>query len=294
MPGHLPRATFRLSWSGLLLGIAAALHLAASGIHAAPTTELPKFESRALRFQAGGGIGRPVLTYKEKSSGANSRYESSGIGWTLFGRMDFLEVFHLGADWEAARIGTRRETFRGIGTVNGQSVNQRNDLDIDLDLLDLNLGFALIRMPHYELQVVSGWHFYRSNFTRRNFAFEISDIVLPAGLSPVSEDVRGNGPKLGLLIEANPSSRWFWSGGFTWNRLTSIKADNSALGNINSDGNSIRWRLEGGFRLLPNVALSLQYRGLLVRVNEGRNETAVLPDNETLMHTLLMQLAVRF
>lgn len=156
MLGHLPRATFRLSWSGLLLGIAAALHLAVSGIHAAPMTELPKFESQALRLQAGGGIGRPVLTYKEKSSGANSRYESSGIGWTLFGRMDFFEVFHLGADWEAARKGTRRETFRGIGTVNGQSVDQRNDLDVDSDLLDLNLGLALIRMPHYEPQVVSG------------------------------------------------------------------------------------------------------------------------------------------
>ena len=161
-------------------------------------------------------------------------------------------------------------------------------------MVDLDVSYALTQSEAFDFELVAGWHFLRHDFSRSDFAFEVLSISFSQNISPVSEEVDANGLKLGVRLKGNFSPQYKFDGYFSWNILSDVKAKNSVLGTIDSEGNSIRWGILLGCSLSENVDFGLWYRGTFIDVDEGTSAIAVLPQNETTMQSLLATIRIRF
>jgi hypothetical protein len=275
----------------LVLAVALLIASPDPGAAAEPVAE-PVKESKGLTI--GGEIGVAYYEYQELSAGADSDFDSEGPAWNLFARYKITDRIRIGLDWEAARINKDGERWSNVGTIAGLSVDQTNDLEVDIDMVDLDVSYALAQSDTLEFELVAGWHFLRHDFSRSKFALEVLSISFSENISPVSEDVDANGMKLGARLKGNFSPRYRFEGDFSWNFLHDVEADNSLLGKVDSEGNSFRWSILLGYSLSEKVELGLRYRGTFIDVDEGRSAIAVLPRNETKMHSFLATVKVRF
>ncbi len=265
----------------------------------AQTQAPPAEESFVQEFgkaRFGGSIGWAYYDYEESLGTIDSSYDSDGISWNLFANFMVFDRFRVGFDWEAARIDSARETWTNlpIGVLIGVQVNQTNNMEVDLDMFDLDASFSVLRSENVEFELVAGWHFLRHDFTRSSFAFQVLGFTLASTLGPVSEEVDANGPKVGVRLAGKISPQLYIDSAFNWNFLTDLTADNSLLGTIDSEGNSIRWRVALNYRVRENFDIGLSYRGLFIDVNEGQSANAILPSNKTSMNSLFAIATFRF
>ncbi|MBI3125971.1 MAG: hypothetical protein HYZ11_00015 [Candidatus Tectomicrobia bacterium] len=242
-----------------------------------------------------GEIGPAAYRYEEHFGATSSRFESEGVSWTLLGELELLPPLGVGAALEVTRIGRDIETWSNLpaGTVIGTQVDQTNDTQVDVGMLDIYASLAVVRAASLELEFLAGWHFLRHRFERSNFAFQVSGFTIHSILGPVSEDVSADGPSLGARLTAKYNG-FVLGGGLQWAYLPNLRAENSLLGNIESEGNSLRWRLGLGYRAREWLELGLSYRGTYIEVEEGRSVNAVLPNNRTYINSIFFQAEIRF
>ena len=126
-----------------------------------------------------------------------------------------------------------------------------------------------------------GWHFYLQDFNRSNFTLD--PITFGIAFQPASEDHRGSGPKIGIRFDANPYPSWSLRVAADWIRIIDAEAQNRALGTTDSEGNSIRWRVNLGYHISKNVDIGVSYRGMVLDVDQDRSASLVIPNNKTEM-----------
>ena len=61
-----------------------------------------------------------------------------------------------------------------------------------------------------------------------------------------------------------------------------------------SEGNSIRWRVNLGYHISKNVDLGVSCRGMILDVDQDRFTSLVIPNNKTEMQGLLFRATIRF
>ncbi|MDA1000547.1 MAG: hypothetical protein O2807_08545 [bacterium] len=275
---------------GLLL-----MCLAPAAAYGAPAVEA-NFREKLRGGRFGGSIGAASYDYEESFSATNSSFDSSGIAWNLFADAEIVERVRIGVDWEAARIssGTERWTNLPVGTLIGAQVNQTNSLKAEIDMVDLDLSYVLFRNEKAELEIVVGWHVLRHDFNRSNFAFQVAGSTINSTLGPVDEDVFAHGPKAGIRFAGGLPPRLFVDAAFFVNTLTSVRADNSLLGQVDSDGYSLRWRVGLMYQMNDIFSVGVAYRGTYIEVNQGKSGNVILPHNETLMSSVFLRFHFRF
>lgn len=246
------------------------------------------------RFTVAVSAGLQVFDYKEEFDGGESDYTSVGPAWNVAASFRIADRWRLSLDYLGSLITEDTETWHNIGTVGSQSVNQENDLEVTFHVLDIDVGYSIVKQPGLELALVGGWHFYAQDFERSNFKFLVADIVFPINIRPVSEDVRGQGIKLGATVDWRMTDRLTGTGGVAGYYLYKVDVENSALGDIDSEGWAFRWRVGLDYALTPAISLGGGYQGHYIRVDEATTSTAVLPENRTLAHTFLVRLALKF
>lgn len=69
---------------------------------------------------------------------------------------------------------------------------------------------------------------------------------------------------------------------------------NRALGTADSEGNSIRWRVNLGYHISKNVNLGVSCRGMVLDVDEGKSASRIIPNSKTEMQGLLFRATFRF
>ncbi|MGH7313984.1 MAG: hypothetical protein ACREJV_12490, partial [Candidatus Rokuibacteriota bacterium] len=180
--------------------------------------------------------GLQVFDYKEDFEGGESDFVSVGPAWGVTASLRVAERWRLNLDYLGSLITEDTETWDNVGTISGTPINQENDLEVVFHALDIDLGHSFVRQPGIEWAVVGGWHFYAQDFERSNFKFQVADIVFPVNIRPVSEDVRGQGLKLGTTLDWSISNRLSGSGGVAGYYLYHADIENSELGELDSEG----------------------------------------------------------
>jgi hypothetical protein len=239
------------------------------------------------RFRLSGRVGVQVLDYREEFGDIESEYTSVGPALGLAASLRLTERLQVNGDYLGSRILEREETWDNVRT---GLTEQENDLRVAFHVFDLDVGYAVVRTPGLEWALAAGWHYYAQDFTRSNFR--------PSGgipdLSPVDEEVRGQGVKLGATLEGRPSNRLAWLGSLAGYYLYRVDVDNTRDGEFESEGVGLRWGLALDYVLTPQVTLGLGYDGHLIAVEEAETAGGILPRNRTQAHTLSGRVGVRF
>jgi hypothetical protein len=238
-------------------------------------------------FRLSGRVGLQVLDYREEFGDIESEYTSVGPALGVTARLRLTERLRVTGDYLGAFIAEQEESWDNIRT--GASA-QDNDLGIDFHVLDLDVGYALVRTPRVEWAVVAGWHYYAQDFTRSQFR-RGGDIQ---NLGPVDEDVRGQGVKLGTVLEGRLGDRLGFTGSVAGYSLYRVDIDNARHGEFDSDGVALRFGLALDYAMTPQVVLGLGYEGHLIAVDGAQNSRGILPENRTQAHTVSGRVAVRF
>jgi opacity protein-like surface antigen len=246
------------------------------------------------RFTISVSAGVQVFDYKEEFEGGHSEYTSVGPAWDVTASMRLAERWRINLDYLGSLISSDTETWHNVGSVGGLSVTQEDDLEVTFHVLDIDVGYSIVKQRGLEVALVGGWHFYAQDFERSNFKFLVADISFPINIRPVSEDVRGYGVKLGATVDWSMAERLTGTAGLGGYYLYQVDVDNSELGKLDSDGWAFRWKVGLDYALTPNFTLGGGYHGHYIRVDETTSSRAVLPENRTLAHTFLVRLGVRF
>lgn len=246
------------------------------------------------RFVLGARVGVQAFNYQEHVGTTDSDYSSVGPALGVTGSFRLIDRLRLNIDYLGSFLQEDTETWRNIGTFAGFTVNQQNDMDVSFHVLDIDASYSFVKTPQVEWAVGLGWHYYVEDFTRSNFRFVVSTLTLFFPIGPVSEDVRGQGVKLGTTLGFRVTPKILVGGGLAWYGLYDVKVDNSALGNVESDGYALRWRGTADYAITPAISVGIGYEGHYISVEQGQNAVATLPKNETMAHTFTATVGFRF
>jgi len=246
------------------------------------------------RFVLGVRAGVQALTYHEHLGNVDSDYNSTGPAIGISGSFKLIDRLRLNLDYLGSFIQEDTETWRNLGTIAGFTVNQQNETKVTFHALDLDLSYSVVKTPQVEWAVSAGWHYYIEDFTRSNFRFLVASLTIPTRISPVTEDVTGQGLKIGTTVGFRAGPKWLIGAGLAGYYLYDVKADNSALGTINSDGLALRWRVSADYIVNSTVTVGVGYDGHFISVERANGSRATLPKNETLANTLSATLGIRF
>jgi len=233
--------------------------------------------------------------YSEDIGDIESDYTTVGPAWGVNATVRPLERLRFGVDYFGALATSSTETWDDIGTFMGATVTQENDLEVDFHVLDVDvLGYSIVKEPGLEWAVWLGWHYYFQGFERSDFRFRVLDLSLPFDIAPVSEDVSGQGVKLGTTVEWAVAPRFTVGGGVAGYYLYAVDVDNSELGDIDSDGWAARWRIALDYAVRPNVSVGVGYEGHFIFVEQAESAIAILPANETWAHAGMLRFSVQY
>jgi hypothetical protein len=246
------------------------------------------------RFVLGVRAGVQAFNYQEHIGNTDSDYDSVGPAIGVTGSLKLIDRLRLNVDYLGSYIQEDTETWDNIGTVAGFTVNQQNEMDVSFHVFDVDVSYSLVKTPQVEWAVALGWHSYAEDFTRSNFRFLVSTLTLFSAIGPVSEDVRGQGVKIGTTLGVRATPNLLIGGGFAWYGLYDVEADNSALGTVESDGYALRWRATVDYAINAMVTVGLGYEGHYISVEQGQSAIAILPRNETMAHTFTAAVGLRF
>lgn len=265
--------------------------VALSGVGtAAAQTILPSDE----RFVLGARVGVQAFNYQEHIDSTDSDYNSIGPAIGLSGSLKIIDRLRLNVDYLGSFLQEDTETWKNIGTFAGFIVDQQNEMDVSFHVFDIDVSYSIVKTPQFEWALGVGWHYYAEDFNRSNFRFLISTLTLFSAIGPVSEDVRGQGIKLGTTLGFRATPNLLLGAGLAWYSLYDVEADNSALGKVESDGYALRWRATVDWVINPTVSLGIGYEGHYISIEQGQSAIAVLPKNETMAHTLTAAIGIRF
>ncbi len=247
-------------------------------------------------FRLGIRGGVQAFSYQEKLGAVKSDYDSYGAAVGVNASLRIPSTrFRLAVDYLGSFITDDREKWENLDTILGPATGtQRNDLDVDLHVFDFDLGYALVKQENFEWWVVGGWHYYIENFTRSNFFITAGGTIFGALDATVTEDVTGQGVKLGTAVEARIAPRLLIDGGVAGYYLYDVDVKNSLLGRVDSDGHAFRWRIALDYLLVKDSTIGVGYEGHFIHVDRGTSAIAILPENETWAHTVTLRLGVRF
>jgi hypothetical protein len=245
-------------------------------------------------FRLTGRVGILGYTYSENLGDIESDYTTVGPAWGVTATVRLLERVRFGVDYFGALATSSTETFDDIGTFMGTTVSQENDLEVDFHALDIEGGYSVLREPGLEWAVWLGWHYYFQGFERSNFRFRAAGLSAPVGVAPITEDVAGQGVKLGTTVEWAVAPRFTVTGALAGYYLYAVDVDNSDLGEIDSDGWAARWRIAVDYALLRNLTIGVGYEGHFIYVDQAESARAVLPANETWAHAGMLRVNVRY
>ena len=246
------------------------------------------------RFVLGVRAGVQAFNYQEHLSSTDSDYDSSGPAIGVTGSLKLIDRLRLNVDYLGSFIQEDTETWRNIGTFAGIVVNQQNEMDVDFHVFDVDVSYSLVKTPQVEWAIGLGWHYYIEDFTRSNFRFVVSTLTLFSPIGPVSEDVRGQGVKLGTTLGFRPTPNLLVGAGFAGYWLYDVEAENSVLGKVDSDGYALRWRATVDYLINAMISVGIGYDGHYISIEQGRSAIAILPKNETLAHTFTAAVGFRF
>jgi len=246
------------------------------------------------RFVLGVRAGIQAFNYQEHIGNTDSDYDSVGPAIGVTGSLKLIDRLRLNVDYLGSYIQEDTETWNNIGTFAGFTVNQQNDMDVSFHVFDVDVSYSLVKTPQVEWAVALGWHYYAEDFTRRNFRFLVSTLTLFSPIGPVSEDVRGQGVKIGTTVGFRPTPNLLIGGGLAWYGLYDVEADNSVLGTVESDGYALRWRATVDYAINAMVTVGLGYEGHYISIEQGQSAIAILPRNETMAHTFTAAVRLRF
>lgn len=232
--------------------------------------------------------------YSEDIGNIRSSYTTVGPAWGIAATVRPLDRLRFGVDYFGALATSSTETWDNIGTFVGVPVSQENELDVRYHTVDIEGGYSIVREPGLEWAVWLGWHYYFQGFERSDFRFRVLDLSIPFDLAPVSEDVSGQGVKLGTTVEWAVAPRLMLTAGLAGYYVYAVDVDNSELGEIESDGWALRWRIGVDYALRPHVSIGGGYEGHFIFVKEAESAIAVLPANETQAHAAMFRLSVRY
>jgi len=105
-------------------------------------------------FAISGGL--QVFDYKEAFHGGQSDYVSVGPAWGVMASVRVSERWRLNLDYLGSLVTDDTETWDNVGTVSGMPVNQENDLKVVFHVLDVDVGYSLLKQPGIEWAVVAG------------------------------------------------------------------------------------------------------------------------------------------
>lgn len=267
---------------------------------AAPVTQTTPAADRvatipplAERFTLSVSGGIQAFDYKENFGSVKNDYHSFGPAWGVAASFRVAEQWRLNADYLGSAIRQDTETW-DRGSIFGFPITQKDDLKVNFHVVDADLSYSVLKIPEIEWAIAAGWHYYHQGFERSNFRLEVANLVFPAGIQPVTEDVDGFGVKVGTTLEWRSSPRFIASTGVSGYYLYDVSVDNSVLGRFHSQGWAARWKFGLDYLLSTNASIGLGYQGHYITVDKDRNAVAILPDNRTLAHTLLLRLGLRF
>lgn len=252
------------------------------------------------RFDIRVGVGVAFLSYEQEISdiiglgGEDTDYSGVGPAVEVSARFHATKRVSLGVDWQAAFIGSDTETSDNIAIIAGSLVDQRNDLEVVQHLIDVLAQYTFGPTTRWEIKPFAGWHWLLQDFERSNFLLDVAEITIPVDLAPVSEDFRGHGPLLGTEVSyrAVPEKLEIL-GDARVVRIVDMTADNSLLGEVESDGWSYRWAV-GVARPVGPGSLGLRYQGQFQRIDQSSSAVAVLPENETWVHAFFLTATLTF
>lgn len=233
------------------------------------------------------------LKISSQATDIKSDYDSFGPVIGVDMSLRFAERFTIHGSYLGSFI--QKETEDWDGTDLGVPFHQDNDLDVDFHVFDVDLGYSIIKNPRVEWRIFVGWHYYMQDFSRKDFVVQGQ----PVPVGTVTEDVRGQGLRVGSSVEFIVSDRWSLTGEFAYQYLYDVKVDNSLVsGNLDSDGYALRWSAGLEYFFTRNAALGLMYQGHYISVDKTSKSipggVAILPDNETWAHTGMLVFAVRY
>jgi hypothetical protein len=232
--------------------------------------------------------------YSEDIGDIESDYTTVGPAWGLNATVRPVERFRLGVDYFGALATASTETWENIGTFGGLPVTQENELEVDYHTVDVEGGYSLVKEPGLEWAVWLGWHYYFQGFDRSDFRFRVADLTIPANIAPVSEDVSGQGVKVGTTVEWAVTPRVALTAGVAGYYLYAVDVDNSELGKLDSDGWAARWRIGVDYLFQPPFAIGIGYEGHFIVVKQARSAIAELPANQTWAHAATVRFTVRY
>jgi hypothetical protein len=276
----------------LSLGVMSLVLATAAGAGAEELALLPK---DVFRLSVRGGI--QGLHYEEKlkitstATEVKSDYDSFGPVIGVDANLRIAERFAINGSYLGSFIQKRTEEWNG--TDQGLSFDQDNDLDVDFHVFDIDLGYSIIRHSRFEWRVFAGWHYYMQDFSRKN-------VLGPSVVvGTVTEDVRGQGIRVGSSVEYLVNDRLSLTGGLAYQYLYDVRIDNSLLGILDSEGHAVRWNIGLDYFLTKNATLGVMYQGHYITVDKASRSipggaVVILPDNETLAHTGMVVFAVRY
>ncbi len=244
-------------------------------------------------FRLGARLGVQIFSYEETEGAVRSEYDTAGPALGLTGMLRLGDRFRITGDYLGAFLAEASETWRNVDTPFGLGT-QHNDLSLDFHVLDLDVGYSVLKRDGLDWAVVAGWHAYWQGFERSNFSITTATVIIGAPGLTVTEDVEGFGLKLGTVVEARVAPRVWLEAGFAGYLLYDVNVENSALGRIESDGYAFRWRAALDYFLTPRVSIGGGYEGHFIHVDRATSAIAILPENETWAHTLTARLGVRF
>lgn len=232
--------------------------------------------------------------YTEDIGDIESDYSTAGPAWGLNATVRLMDRLRVGADYFGTLATSSTETWTNIGTFMGASVDQENDLEVWYHTVDIEGGYSVLKEPGLEVAVWLGWHYYFQGFERSDFRFRVFDLSIPFDIAPVSEDVSGQGVKLGATVDWAFAPRWVLTGGLGGYYLYTVDVDNSELGKLDSEGWAARWRVAVDYAVNPNLSVGVGYEGHYIFVDEAENDIAVLPANQTWINAGMVRLTLRY
>jgi hypothetical protein len=265
-----------------------ALSIGAARAHA--QTILPSDDT----FSLAGRVGVQFFHYQEQIGSTKGDFDSVGPALGVTASWKVIDRWRLNGDYLGSFVQKNSETFKNIGTSGGAAVDQEDRAKVDFHLIDLDVSYSFIKTPTLEWAAALGWHYYAENFTRSNFRFSVASLAIPTRISPVSEDVNGQGIKVGTLLGYRATDAITVGGGLAWYGLYQVHVDNSANGTIDTSGNAVRWKLSAAYALTKAMSVGAQYEGHFIDVSHDQNSRAVLPHNQTLANTISGAFEIRF
>jgi hypothetical protein len=239
------------------------------------------------RFRLTGRVGLQVLGYQEEFGDIESEYTSVGPALGVAGSLRLTERVRVGGEYLGAFLPEEEERWDDRRLV---VTEQTNDLKVGFHVLDVDIGYALVRTPQVEWRVVGGWHYYVQDFTRSRF--RRGDAI--QSLGPVNEEVRGQGAKLGTALEGRLGERLGMTAQVAGYYLYRVDVDNARLGAFESEGVALRGGAGVEYLLTPRLALGVGWDGHFIAVDRTHNARGILPENRTVAHTVSGRVTLRF